>query len=72
MLEHSFEIAELLFGFWRFLFSSEYRRRKQQQWQHEWETTMGRLAVIAEILLAIAFGVGIPILGVLLVVLNLR
>ena len=71
MLEHGFEIAELLFGFWRFLFSGNYRRRKQRQWQREWVSSMGRLTVIVEILLAIAFGLGVPIVVVLLVIFNL-
>ena len=71
MLEHGFDIAELLIGFWRFLFSADFRQRKQREWRNDWGSSTGRLMVITEIVLAVGFGVGVPILAALLIVYNL-
>ena len=61
----------LVVGFWRYLFSPDYRRRKQLEWSEEAIDLKGRALVAAEILGATVFGIGLPVLVLLIVLWNL-
>lgn len=70
VIEHAWDIGELLFGFWRFLLSRAYRTRKLGEWREACRSVGGTLLAAAEILGMLVFGVGVPLLVVAFVVVN--
>jgi hypothetical protein len=60
VLDHAGEGLIVLVGFWRFVFSGPYRRRKIAEWRESYGSLGGRLAIASEILAGVVIGVGLP------------
>jgi hypothetical protein len=61
MLDHAGEAIAVLVGFWRFVASAVFRRRKIDEWHETSRSRGGRLVVVAEVGAGIFFGLGLPL-----------
>ena len=61
MLDHAGDVVLLFTGFWRFLLSPGYRRKKTAEWRDARGPGGGLQWVALEIVAAIVFGVLLPL-----------
>ena len=57
-----FDLLDWLVGFWRYLLSPGFRRRKQREWREEAKSRWGRVSMGIDIGLATVIGLGVPAL----------